>query len=446
MMIMAMTLLTAGSCRAAGFPVDITLSPDSGVIYKGNNTKTLTATVTRKSDNTAVASFDVSFSTSLGTIDTTTAKTDANGKANVTLTAGETPGTATITASATYKANAATGTSAGTATDTATIYIVKVEMDNPTGDPVNAPEQDRNEFTFGKETRGICRILCRAKLTPDNEATQSWAKKNVEWSISDLPATTTTKEWVDADGAQTDNKGSNVICRFIGLPRSYTDFGAKTVTMKAFGTPTIQPIEIFFSKYDTNHPGGNQPLNPTERTPNWFYYWNQAVGDSNAVYVTAGNLITAMVPAMQKWSPDMTYTKTEIWVNNGCAEAWTGRLGRSPRVTGIDTFANIIRHEKEHVSQIARADALLTQRIGKWEKGWAWNVARTDESWNHYNPGPPPENLDISDQIDVNVPDAWEPLDIERAAEAQETIPEDTNWQIDWGDEGKKHQTKAYDD
>jgi hypothetical protein len=53
-------------------------------------------------------------------------------------------------------------------------------------------------------------------------------------------------------------------------------------------------------------------------------------------------------------------------------------------------------------------------------------------------------NLDANNN---DVPDAWEPYSLEGAAEAMETIPDNTNWQLDWGSPGKQHQTdQIYND
>ncbi|MGI6460135.1 MAG: hypothetical protein ACOX5J_08560 [Candidatus Hydrogenedentales bacterium] len=59
-----------------------------------------------------------------------------------------------------------------------------------------------------------------------------------------------------------------------------------------------------------------------------------------------------------------------------------------------------------------------------------------------------PRSDDVNLDADFNdVPDSWQPYDIEKEAEKAETIVEDTYWQADWGNPGKQHQTsKKYSD
>ena len=187
-------------------------------------------------------------------------------------------------------------------------------------------------------------------------------------------------------------------------------------------------IEVFYSKTATNNPGGSDA--------NWFYYWNQAVGDPGAVYkVGTGG---SCVPAMAWWAPDMTYSKSEIWISDS-------ESGELDGISGIDLFSNYIKHEKVHVTQISQADSLLTGNgTGVWAKGWSFNYNPNPN--NHYNNDP----YDDLDDDDDDIPDAYEsanPEWIEPAANAAMDTEEGDNTSSDWGDHGKQHKTIGkYDD
>jgi hypothetical protein len=172
----------------------------------------------------------------------------------------------------------------------------------------------------------------------------------------------------------------------------------------------------------------------------------------------------------------MTHSKIEIWIGDRSAGTDTRRDGSGQKVSGIDLFANVVAHERFHTSQIRDADSLLGGLNGRpgsvWEKGWAWNrptypnhftlgpdgkagVANVDDDGdgiidqeNNFGEVGFPRSDDVNLDADFNdVPDSWQPYDIEKEAEKAETIVEDTYWQADWGNPGKQHQTsKKYSD
>ena len=138
-------------------------------------------------------------------------------------------------------------------------------------------------------------------------------------------------------------------------------------------------------------------------------------------------------------------------------------------VTGIDLFANVVRHELRHVQQVADADPLLGALNGEagsiWASGWSWNYSPN----NHWTLGPDgqPGEAGVDDDADThtdqrdnmgevgfpgrddvdldtddnNVPDAWGAVTLEGQADAQETVPQGTHAASDWGNPGKRHLT-----
>lgn len=335
----------------------------------------------------------------------------------------------------------------------------------------------------------MLRVRCEAALDPDNSATQAWAKENVSWAAGDISGST--KAWVDEAGTAADNKGKVVVCQFTSLPTTNAAFGTKTVTMTVTGNAagTSRNIEVFFDREAINHPGGDQTRagRPSTRSPNWFYYWNPVVGDSDAFFDSGLNQMGAagLTPAMYYWNvygySALPYSKTEIWLGpDSGTQTYAAGVSTYHLVTGIDCFANTIVHENYHVTQIAQADAVLGGLNGKpftvWRYGWSW-AATTNNHWTLGTDGKTgranidddangriDNELDLtelgaagSDDVDLDVnnddiPDSWGPQPpapvwagilhpAEGAAYQSSNIPQNTNWQSDWGSAGKRHRT-----
>lgn len=270
---------------------------------------------------------------------------------------------------------------------------------------------------------------------------------------------------------------------FTGLPTT-SAFGAKEVAVSYKQQQVeVSTFEVFYLKKETNHPGAG-----SGETPNWFYYWNQTMaGDEDHVIYLAnvrGN--RGAVNAMLLWDMVVVFDKSEIAVSDGASETMQrqGHTGNDWKATGIDCFANIVRHEQGHVAQIAGADALLGGLNGLggslWERGWSWNtdtdlyLPRREWLWNHITLGTDNEpgiagidddndgvtdeygdntELDFYGVYDVNidsnrndVPDVWEPYSGEGACEARETVTDGMFKNLDWGAPGKNHLSDDYAD
>jgi len=350
-----------------------------------------------------------------------------------------------------------------------------VQLITPSGDPINAPVDaavdGQNEFTFDASTSGVLVVHLKAKVLETGTAaalvsrcrftienigniTPGWAQSN----LGGQPTHTAGSDYLEAD------------VTFTGLPTNNSDFGRKKVTITVDGIVKDQKVmEVFFPKYEKNHPGVDNGL-----SWNWFYYWNQTTaGYPYAIYQNTGDF--GVTPAMRFWSNTMTFDKRAIWLCDPAQGSDTRRDGSGQVVTGIDLFANVAAHEKRHTQQIAEADAILGSLSGMvgsiWAKGWSWN---SGASHNHFNLGS--DNAagvvavdDDSDSIidelndrteigyagsddvalDLNfdeVPDSLAYIDVETDAGNAETIAEDSHAKEDWANPGKQHLTTSYAD
>jgi len=323
------------------------------------------------------------------------------------------------------------------------VTVFELTITNPYGDPTSsASANDNNEKVFNSLSPGVLTVQCAAVPTPDIDM-GIWAFLNdntLRWTITTISGSTLTwdSSW---PGASTKGEGTSCTATFTGLPSSNNSFGLKEVKLEVLldgvnvtSTKTTN-IEVFYTKTATNNPGGTDK--------NWFYYWNQAVGDPDAKYVNSSERY-GRTPAMRLWDPAMTYSKTEIWIYDLCAGTiQQGMTG--PTISGIDCFLDVVKHENTHVVQISQADSLLTGNgTGIWVKGWSWN--QNPNPNNHYNSSP----YDDLDDDDDDIPDAYEsasPAWVEPAALAAENTTEGANQGSDWGSPGKMHATIGkYDD
>lgn len=253
---------------------------------------------------------------------------------------------------------------------TAKATAVKVEMDNPTGDPTKSATavEGKNEFTFNTASPGVCAIKCVAKLSPSNDDTKKWAAENVSWSISSVAGSTI--KWKDAAGKET-NKGHEITCELTNLPSANSSFGNKTVTMTAC-SPVTAPVQIFFDKWSTNHPvaAGEQA-----GTPNWYYYWKQTSANSGTHTYDAG-----------------LGSRAGKCVFNGVSNSWVVKIGSSAgnyatagtwdNAKGIDYFANVYRHEGQHRSDM----------IAQWGASSGFITGQdTDGDYLRHNPAETPQ-------------------------------------------------------
>ncbi len=115
-------VLTARPSAAINFPVNIKLSYNADTMCVGGKTQTLTATVTKQSDNSAVQGASVSFSG--GSLNPSAGTTGANGQVTTTLTSPASAGTATVTASTSWVADPKNNVAASSASDPKTFNFI----------------------------------------------------------------------------------------------------------------------------------------------------------------------------------------------------------------------------------------------------------------------------------------------------------------------------------
>ncbi|OYV88067.1 MAG: hypothetical protein B7Z73_09255 [Planctomycetia bacterium 21-64-5] len=323
---------------------------------------------------------------------------------------------------------------------TVTMYFIHVHITNPVLEvgaitqPADA-NGDGNEFTFDASNPGVLTLPVKATVAPDVQA----VRDNVYLYASADPIGDSGESdpgftYSATNGYWLDN------ITYTGLPSNSSDFGTKQVTVSAFpGDSDSEQYQVFFNRNATNHPGGDDtpPNVASARSPNWFHYWIQAVASSDNVYYNSNEQNYGEAPAMLQWSNPLNYGKTDVWIGSAASGSDTRRDGSNQVVTGIDLFANVLAHEHVHIEQIADADALLGSlngQPGNWLAGWSWNTTPNNHTI--------PDGMGGMTNLDTNnndIPDSWEPYDIEGAAGDAETIPENTYWQSDWADPGKQH-------
>lgn len=356
---------------------------------------------------------------------------------------------------------------------TCIVHVVKVELVTPSGDPVSAPSDSgdgQNEFTYSSDSPGVLTMNLKAKVTPDAAASEiaNSCVFRVE-SIGD-----SVKAWNAANpvGRAVASGGSLIATvTFTGLPKRNLNFGKKTASILFKGISCDENnYEVFFPRDAANHPGDEASV------PNWFYYWGQVSGERSIVYAgNDGYGKQGEVKGMTQWSYDSQPNKTIVYIyNNALGEG--GQYGVGKELSGIDMFIGTIIHEKKHIDQIARADALLmTNGNDTFRYGWSWNqnphnhwsigndgcwgVAGVDDDENGmiddasvrppFEPGHGDDvSLDHANYVwwpaewPLPVPNLCpHPIESEAVNATDNAINEHDNATRDWADPGKQHGT-----
>jgi hypothetical protein len=264
--------------------------------------------------------------------------------------------------------------------------MLKLDLISPAGGDHNDPENNpidggdgagssvtdgANEFTFPSASNGVLTIQFKAGATGISDLNSIVG--DVTFSIDNVGQAPT---WATGNsGGQATVSGNHLVATatFTGLPSSNSGFGEKTVKLLYDGDVVEEKvIEVFYPRDADNHPGGDQTpaSSGSSRAPNWFYYWNDAIGSSSVLFNDDMDLhlftrAYGMVPAMYHWDINMTYSKTEIWISDEVVTSATRYDGSNQTASGIDWFANVLAHEEHHVQQISDADALLGNLNGQ---------------------------------------------------------------------------------
>jgi hypothetical protein len=213
--------------------------------------------------------------------------------------------------------------------------VIKLVMDRP-----HDKTADRTfHYAFNDSAPGVCKVACIATVTPDDAKTRAILQGAVQWTLASIEGSTLT--WL--------NSGVGVYSEafhdwreeasYSGLPTDNAAFGAKgaTVAISGLNCPQNGSAKIFFDMTAKNHPGSGSGT-----TPNWYYYWSQT-GADNGSHSYDDSIVAP------------TFGKT-VWENG----QWVAKIGRDDYqstgryggVDGIDHFANTVRHENQHVTDL----------------------------------------------------------------------------------------------
>ena len=271
-------------------------------------------------------------------------------------------------------------------------------------------------------------------------------------------------------------KGMEPTITYQSLPHCNDAFGRNEVILELFnpeygtrgtgpddpgtGYATLDKVtfEVFYPKEGTNHPGVHAALTgpDAEKAPNWFYYWNEELGDSHVSYNNLPPSVAGEAPAMSRWRIYAGPVGT-IWVSDSAATEPLDRDRYPQDWTGIDWFKNILLHEQAHVTQILQYNPYINQHPGRYSLNshslWSFNVPYGDDLWNHYcpdhgNDSEEKKDLDVNrnDVPDIHPHNLLGEHAIERWADKQMTNAQDTYKEKDWGNPGKQHGSGAYND
>lgn len=236
-----------------------------------------------------------------------------------------------------------------------------VEMITPAGDPVNAPvdgapldpnnpagsiQDGANEFTFSAATPGVLTMKLKAKvrglgsLQPAERAKFRFELDGIGNSILAWDAN-------NNPGGQAMVTGDFIVATatYTGLPQNNNDFGSKKARVRYGNHPNAiaeATYEVFFPRDAKNHPNGltgwpqcyYDYINP----PNWYFYWTQTTANFGTHSYFPGNTSETKF-VNNTWSAFIGDTAP------GQARAWN-------YAAGIDHFANVVRHEDTHRTQM----------------------------------------------------------------------------------------------
>jgi trimeric autotransporter adhesin len=376
---------------------------------------------------------------------------------------------------------------------TGMMHFRPIYIDRPEDVDGGNNRMQESQFVFDANSPGKRQLEYEAHV-PQDPVVQAFLEENLRWRTPEIgdvcppdPGMQTQSDlfwdgddwYVAASHASYPHgipfgQGRELSVEYISLPSCNEAFGPNELELDVFdmefGTRAVDPddpedgyysidevtYEVFFSKYATNHPGDHAALTGPDvaSAPNWFYYWNDVVGHPDALFNSLPPTIQGRTPAMRLWT---TYTGRigVFWLGQEASEVYTHpiTLEMDPAHcgTGIDCFANVILHERVHVSQILEYNPYIlqepTQDTSNSSMFWSFTIPETNPFWNHTHPFTG-EDLDQNrnDVPDAHQHNAYGQQAVEAVAIEAMTIPDDEYAHLDWGAPGKNHRTEAYDD
>jgi len=351
-------------------------------------------------------------------------------------------------------------------------HFVPLAIQNPAGDPVNAPQEGVNEFSFSVASTGTFDLPAKAfpfvqtgTQTEIDEETTKWLEAVLRWEVDPIDDSHgahyyTELRWSRSQGDVLVGAGIDPITEFIGLPRANTDFGKKEIFLamdlgsgmtRMPGGGAVAEYEVFFPERQTkggilaaaNHPG---LVDPEMKTwPNLMYYWTQLTGVVPRLrfsqYGEMG-LLEKCPDAMGCYSHFDPFAANDdiTWIENSasymdCGSVYdlldknnnvVGSAQAPGGAAGIDCFGQVVFHEIRH-------------RYGIWA---GFVPSRGNDAIPDYDSADDFDGDFLSDDYEIWVvhlnPDDYSDGHVD-AYNAEWDWPNETHNADDWSDAGKNH-------
>lgn len=375
---------------------------------------------------------------------------------------------------------------------------ISMQLVYPTGNPTANPAPASSEFVYSRTGfPGELTIQCRVRISPNTQAERDRVANKIRFTIQaigtshtsgDITSVRWNNPWVVySDGRQSrygkgvydSSTGTfNATATFRGLPRHNSDFGQKNVKVQLMSAGGFNGsvlgedstvVEVFYSTLGNNHPGLNLNAVAADygtsgyypgayRSPNWFYYGVQALGNNQnnersvndryggPIYSSG---VQGLAPAIFFYQHDYSgrYGRTLIFDPSRLQDGFHPNLPAGDITTGIDTFRDKIVHERYHT---LRQSLHWTNLAFGYSRVASDNVSKNSWSFN-LKPGASPTSAgrkfnhktldaDEDDVLDSEDPDTGFGLgDLEYQAYAAENNSENALAFRDWGSPGKNH-------
>lgn len=228
------------------------------------------------------------------------------------------------------------------------IKALKVRITTPARDPVSPAPPIQNNFSFDKAAHPNAK--CTVSVIGNSCVSEEDAK--LKWSLADISGATLSCN-------PSDKSGGSATYTYITLPLA-NYFGRKSLTLNhPLGCGDSFYVDVFFSGDDdaVNHPGFGSGY-----TPNWFYYWNQTSAHwAGATIYYNPTFIDQFLGQSAISALGLTYYVAGQWrcymhsqandnsnvILEGPATV-NGKNWKGERLSGIDSFAEVWRHEARH--------------------------------------------------------------------------------------------------
>lgn len=383
----------------------------------------------------------------------------------------------------------------------AALSSLSLQLVYPTGDPTSSPAPLTSEFVFDNSVPGVLTIRCSVSISPNTQENRDRVADYLRFTIEPIGTSHTSGDvtsirwdnpWVfypNATPERHSRYGKGVYdsstgyftatATFRGLPRNNGDFGQKNVKVQWMSEGGFQGdilgedstvIEVFFPREGTNHPGmslnavaddyGSAGGVAAARSPNWFYYWLQAIDDnqnnerstSERYAGSASPGLQGQAPAVRFYQNDYSgrYARTLIYDNAMLSDGIHPGLPAGQNTTGIDTFRDKVVHERHHALQ---QSLHWTNRAFNYNRqpaddvssrSWSFNIevvgSNLTSSPNGRKFNHKAFDVDRDDALDVEDSNSgFSYGDIEYPAYAAERNVENELAHRDWAFPGKQH-------